>query len=421
MGDAIPIQSTVDPLDYVKEQAHELVDQWVEQLRPLFEQQKAPTLLEISNHFSATRGSFLAGVLQSVNESIYQHLLQQHQCNCPKCNKLLNRKRVDPKRYNTLQGNGVLKRPYYYCKECKIGFHPVDEALEMSRTFHQYDIEEKILKLAAEMPYKRAAELVSEISGISVSNHHSHDTLTEATSLADLETVISDREEIERRIDEARREGEEERKQGINSADKDHLPDKDPPEDLPVLAVALDGAHAPTRKRSKRNQKRGAGKWREVKGVRIYLPLAKGRIIHIASWHQIQDAETMKRDLQRIASLIPQEKVRIALLGDGAAWVWNTLTECFPQGKEVLDYYHCSEHVYKVAESRYSDTTEAIEWSEGIMARLSAGEVDSVIWGLQRLKADTLTREEINKLITYLKNQKGRIDYSVQGGRDSNW
>jgi hypothetical protein len=138
-----------------------------------------------------------------------------------------------------------------------------------------------------------------------------------------------------------------------------------------------------------------------------------GGIIHIASWHQIQDAEQMKEDLQKIAELIPQEKVRIALLGDGAAWVWNSLTKCFPQGREVLDYYHCSEHVYKVAESRYSDSAEAIEWSEGIMARLSAGEVDSVIWGLQRIKADTLTREEIDKLITYLRNQKERIDYDA--------
>jgi hypothetical protein len=46
MGHAIPIQSILDPLEAVKEQAHQLVDQWVEQLRPLLEQQKPPTLLE---------------------------------------------------------------------------------------------------------------------------------------------------------------------------------------------------------------------------------------------------------------------------------------------------------------------------------------------------------------------------------------
>jgi len=65
----------------------------------------------------------------------------------------------------------------------------------------------------------------------------------------------------------------------------------------------------------------------------------------------IQDAEAMKADLKEIAARIPQEQVRVALLGDGAAWVWNTLVACFPEGKPVLDYDHCIEHVHKVAQA----------------------------------------------------------------------
>jgi len=380
-----------DPLREVRKVAHQQLDKWLDQMKPLFDQEKPPTLLELSKHFTQTRTTLLGGVLQSISESLYVHFLDQKQCSCPECATVLNRKRVDAKQFNTLQGVGTLERPYFYCRDCKIGFHPLDEALELTRAFHQYDIEEKVLKLATEMPYERAAELVSELTGVPVSNHHGHNTLIQVAEIADLETVIPDTEEIAQRIEQA----------------------KQTPDDKPVLVVALDGAHAPTRPRAKRNGKRGAGKWREVKGVRLYLAPEDGRIIQIASWHQIQDAEATQRDIKKIAARIPQEKVRIALLGDGAAWVWNNLSACFPDGKQVLDYYHCSEHIHKVAEAHYGTTPKAIEWVEATMARLAANQVDTVIWGLQRLQADVFAQEEIDKLITYLDNQRDRLNYNA--------
>ncbi|MCP5009622.1 MAG: ISKra4 family transposase, partial [Aestuariibacter sp.] len=380
-----------DPLREVRKVAHQQLDKWLDQMKPLFDQEKPPTLLELSKHFTQTRTTLLGGVLQSISESLYVHFLDQKQCSCPECATVLNRKRVDAKQFNTLQGVGTLERPYFYCRDCKIGFHPLDEALELTRAFHQYDIEEKVLKLATEMPYERAAELVSELTGVPVSNHHGHNTLIQVAEIADLETVIPDTEEIAQRIEQA----------------------KQTPDDKPVLVVALDGAHAPTRPRAKRNGKRGAGKWREVKGVRFYLAPEDGRIIQIASWHQIQDAEATQRDIKKIAARIPQEKVRIALLGDGAAWVWNNLSACFPDGKQVLDYYHCSEHIHKVAEAHYGTTPKAIEWVEATMARLAANQVDTVIWGLQRLQADVFAQEEIDKLITYLDNQRDRLNYNA--------
>lgn len=391
MGCAVVTLETVDPLDEVRKVAHDQLDKWLDQMAPLFERDKPPTLLEISKHFTQTRSTLLGGVLQSISESLYAHFLDEKQCRCPQCHSLVNRKRVDNKRYNTLQGPGSLERPYFYCRDCKLGFHPLDEALELTRAFHQYDIEEKVLELATEMPYQRAAELVSSLTGVPVSNHHGHNTLTRVAEIADLETVIPDPAEIARRIEQA--------KQG--------------PDDLPVLVVALDGAHAPTRPKARRKVKRGPGSWREVKGVRLYLAPEKGRIVQIASWHQIQDAEAMQRDIETIAARIPQDQVRIALLGDGAPWVWNTLAACFPKGKQVLDYYHCSEHVHKVALAHYGESSEAIQWVEATMARLAENKVDSVIWGLQRLQAATYVREEIDKLMTYLGNQKNRLDYDA--------
>ena len=121
----------------------------------------------------------------------------------------------------------------------------------------------------------------------------------------------------------------------------------------------------------------------------------------------------MHQDIRQIAARIPQNQVRIALLGDGASWIWNTLETCFPEGRPVLDNYHCAEHVHKVADAHYGHSAQAIEWVEATLMRLAAHKVDAVIWGQQRLRADALARVEIDKLITYLQNHRERIDYDA--------
>jgi hypothetical protein len=379
-----------DPMTDIRAQAHQYLDAWLDQLEPVCEQASPPTLRELSARFTATRGDLLGGCLKAFSEALYAQYRDQRQMDCPHCGKRLSRKRVDPKRIDTLQGPLVLERPYFYCSGCHQGFHPLDQALELARGVHQYDIQEKLLRHSAELPYDLAAELVGDLVGLSLSNHVAHDTAVAISAIADQDTVIPDAADIQRRIDAA----------------KTH------PEDKPILVVALDGAHEPTRPQARRNAKRGPGQWKEAKGVRLYLALADNRIEHLASWHQIQDAEAMRRDLERIAQSIPQDQVRIALLGDGAAWVWNTLTAVFHEGRPILDVYHCKEHLYQVAEHLYEAADRATHWVEACLALLSEDRAETVIAGLRSRRAtDPAAREAMDALITYLENQKERLGY----------
>jgi hypothetical protein len=380
-----------DLMTDIRKQTHALVDAWLDQLASRVDWDSPPNLRALSALFTATRGDLLGGSLKAFSEALYAQYRHQRQMDCPHCGKRLSRKRVDPKRLDTLQGPLVLERPYFYCGRCKTGFHPLDQALELARGVHQYDIQEKLLRHSAELPYALAAELVGDLVGLSLSNHVAHDTAVAISAIADQETVIPDAADIQRRIDAA----------------KTH------PDDKPVLVVALDGAHAPTRPQAKRNARRGPGQWKEAKGVRLYLALADNRIEHLASWHQIQDAETMRRDLAAMAQRIPQDQVRIALLGDGAAWVWNTLTAVFPAGRPILDVYHCKEHLYAVAERLDEAADRATHWVEACLALLSEGRAEAVIAGLMSRRAtDPAAREAIDALITYLENQKGRFGYA---------
>ena len=118
-----------------------------------------------------TRGAFLGGFLEALTQELYRRYRHQQYAVCPGCGKQLKAKRTDHKTASTLQGKIRVERPYFYCRDCKLGYHPLDEALALAQEVHQYDVQEKVLKLAAEVPYARAAELVSELTGTPVSNH----------------------------------------------------------------------------------------------------------------------------------------------------------------------------------------------------------------------------------------------------------
>src|SRR5213594_4315167 len=117
----------------------------------------------------------------------------------------------------------------------------------------------------------------------------------------------------------------------------------------PILVLAIDGAQVPTRpetaqgsrpgrKKVRAKRARWQGQWREAKGFRAYL-VSGERIIHLFSWHQIQDEEQMFAALLKVkeAGLIPEDQVRLCVLADGARWIWNQVAQLFPSAKEILD------------------------------------------------------------------------------------
>lgn len=370
---------------------HDEVDKWVDKIiDEVFVDGKEPTLEALSQLFSDTKRDLLGSCLQLLIEQKYADLFHQEYAPCPKCGKLCKKRRDSRKSMETMQGPSELShKPWYYCVDCSHGFSPLDKVLALSRQKHQFDVQKKVTKTIAEMPFSCSSELFAELTGYPVSDHFMHDTFEKVGAYATLENVIPSREKIAKRCADV--------KEGSWK---------------PVLVVASDGAHVPTRPKAKRNAKRGQGKWQEAKGFRIYL-LSKKRIVHVASWHQIQNEAQFGEDLALVASRIPQDDLRIGLLGDGADWLWKHMIACFPKGRQILDYYHCAEHIHKVAKLHYGDKSEkGFEWVESTLTRLFYAEVDNVIWGLQRMKPkNDIVKEEIRKLIGYLENNRQRIHY----------
>lgn len=380
-----------DPFDEFASNAHEVLQQWLENFRPTFASGRQPTLQGLSKLFSQTRGELLGGCLRAAIEELYRPQLEETTICCKLCGKQLKRKRFDPKTCSTLHGEFELGRPYFYCPECCWASHPVDLALGLSRRRHQYDIQEEVIRLAADLPYETAAGHLSRLTGVGVGNHFAFDTLNAVADHLCPEDVIPSRSEIERRIDEAV-------KAGGN----------------PILVVAIDGAHTPIRPPGGRKHKRGKGEWKETKGLRLYLCSDDDRIIQLVSWHRNGDKTQFANDLARITPHLPEVEIPFVAVADGAPWIWKLVSKYFPKAQQVLDYYHCSEHIHAVANEQHEDTAAALEWAEATLARLSLGRVSSVIAGLKRTKPRTAAvGETIRKLVGYLSANQDRVAYDA--------
>ena len=102
-----------------------------------------------------------------------------------------------------MQGSSSLKRPWFYCIDCSIGFSPLDEALEMSRKKYQFDIQNKVVKISADNTFRQGSEIFKDLTGCGISDHFIHETFEEVGAEACPEDVIPSRTQIQERIKHA--------------------------------------------------------------------------------------------------------------------------------------------------------------------------------------------------------------------------
>lgn len=352
------------------------------------------SITDISKSLFDNRSEIMGQAALALIEKKFGHLLDQQYCPCPHCHRRIKARAKKEKRdIMTLIGPVTLYRPYFYCNACHYGFYPLDEALGLSERKIQEDVQEIEAWLTSEMPYEMAGETLKRCTGLDVSNHHCHDVTNEIACDLDILDVCPGKEEIHSKIDQL----------------------SDGRFRRPILMIGIDGSHAPTRPEpSPRKGERGKGTWQEVKGFRLYL-LHGERISHLISWHQIKDDKELAADLLAIkdAGLIPEDKVRICVIGDGALWIWNRIQEIYPDAKLVLDYYHCSEYLHGLAQAHYDkESQKAQEWVEATHTRLFSNQIDEVIAGIKRMKpASDVAKEQIKKTVRYLSNRKDKVDY----------
>jgi len=386
----------------VRQRLHDRFDRWLQRMEDQVKEPK-PTLQELTEAVFALRQELTQAVTEGLVEQAHRAALEQRTAACPQCGQTLSARGPQERTVETLVGAVRLRRPYFYCEPCQRGSAPLDATLGLTARRKQPDVQKAAVKLTKEVPYESACELFEELTGLPLSAHTAHEVTQAVAEGLTVLDVAPSREEIVAKI----------------AAVATGQPWR------PILVLAIDGADVPTRpetakgrrpgrKRVRAKRARWTGEWREAKGFRFYL-IADDRIAQVLSWHQVQTDDEAAEALRQVqaAGLIPEEQVRLCVIADGARWIWKQAQALFPSAVEMLDYYHCSEHLYKVAALQYGAHPERQrEWCEAALARLFWSEVHGVIWGLQRMKpTDTHAAEEIGKLIRYLQRHQERLDY----------
>jgi hypothetical protein len=280
--------------------------------------------------------------------------------------------------------------------------YPLDAALGLAPGRTQLDVQKAAVTLVTEVPYDAAQTLFGDLTGVGLGSERMHTVTNHIAEGLTVLDVVPPRNEIEQRI-------------AAVSAGRYRRP---------VLVLGIDGAYVPTRpesarkpcagqKRTRAKRAQWRGQWRDAKGFRFYL-MDGDRIVHVLSWHQVQNEEQLGEALKEIqkAGVIPEEQVRLCVICDGAEWIWKHVQALFPHARQVLDYYHCAQYLHRVAKAHYGASMQALEWVEATMTRLYLGKVGLVLRGLKRMQAQS---DEAAKAIAncwaYLDAHRGRTAY----------
>lgn len=139
--------------------------------------------------------------------------------------------------------------------------------------------------------------------------------------------------------------------------------------------------------------------WREIR-LSIFAKREQGEpVIDLDDWDKkrlpeptarvataaILTSETSGPQWRRAAARLGIKRTdQIAVLADGAKWIWKEVEKNLPGATGVLDFYHAGEHIYAAARAIEGEgTSAATTWAEGQKRVLLESGADGVLTNLR--------------------------------------
>jgi hypothetical protein len=94
---------------------------------------------------------------------------------------------------------------------------------------------------------------------------------------------------------------------------------------------------------------------------------------------------------------------------DGAVWIWNLVSQYYPQAVQIVDWYHATEHLEKIAALAFLPSDQRQAWLAETKEALWNGQVQAVIHACQHL---TDRCPKILAEIPYFLNNEPRMAYA---------
>jgi hypothetical protein len=287
-----------------------------------------------------------------------------------------------PKGVQTVVGWIALRRAYYACSGCGQGHCPLDATLGLTRDSLSPGVRRVAGRLGALLPFAEAARTLAEAATIRLSASTVR-TVTEAVGTRREQALAAE----------------------ITAAWATGLPAGRTTSPL-RLYVAMDG-------------------------VRILGTDGGGREIKVGVVLPVRDAGTEERReaASYVAGLEPADRFgqrlaleahrrglegaeRVAVLGDGAEWIWHLAAEHFPTAVHIVDWFHASERIWALGRALFgAETVATTTWVEAQLARLAQGEAAALAAAWQQLPCRGEAATVRDEQVTYFTNQAPRMAY----------
>jgi 6-phosphofructokinase len=107
-----------------------------------------------------------------------------------------------------------------------------------------------------------------------------------------------------------------------------------------------------------------------------------------------------------------RENDQLVVLGDGAAWIDQTVAELFPHARRILDFFHVAEHLWEVAHARFGEGTAAAQrWMDAKLGQLKQGGWAQVCRALKQLRLTGAAAHTRDQTLGYLKRHATQLAY----------
>jgi hypothetical protein len=254
-------------------------------------------------------------------------------------------------------------------------FSPLDEQLKLNRSAYSPELARRMVWLSGLLPYQQCAAVFAEIGerlipGSSIWRQTQQHGERLKTYVAQQRDQVS----VERVV--------------LPEACDEHDQRK---------AVSLDGGMVNIRGEGWREMKIGAIFDVELQRERNPQTgqldeMAHGVNLHYTAVLGSKDSFTPALWALAVQHELPMAKER-AVIGDGAAWVWNVAEDVCPDGRQIVDWFHAVQHLSEAAAALYpdeKDNTKRNQWLKTYKDHLYLGRIHKIMAVLHQRKRPDL-------------------------------
>jgi Uncharacterised protein family (UPF0236) len=280
----------------------------------------------------------------------------------------------------TLSGRIRYRRAYYVCEGCHTGHYPLDQRLGIQPG----QMSQEVVKVAA-------------LLGIEEAYGSSRETLRQTTLLELSPNSIRQAchqigEQVEAR--EAQALADSQRLSAQLAQRRQIVPAQ-------RVYASMDGFLV--------NFEDG---WHEMKAGAFWTTDEQGRAKAIEYYTDTAAADEFShlvwaRAFARGANLARE----LVFIADGAHWIWRIVAQHFPTAIQIVDWYHASSYLAKIAHTAFGDNTPpAKTWLDAAQADLHDGRLGSVIRACRAVSA--LAPKAVADARSYFAFNRTRLRYA---------